>query len=161
MGEVWKKVENTSDCYISNLGRFKKNKKIITPWTDNKGYMRVYIGQGKSEKVHRLVAKSFIKNPENKPQVDHINTIKSDNRVLNLRWVTNKENANNENSKNKYKNKRSLGNNANAKKVMNITTGEIFSSATEASLSVGNYKSGVIEAIYRNRKYHGSLWKYI
>ena len=45
--------------------------------------------------MHRLVAKTFIPNPENKEQVDHINTIKDDNRAKNLRWVTGEENMNN------------------------------------------------------------------
>jgi hypothetical protein len=45
--------------------------------------------------VHRLVAKAFIDNPENKSEVDHINTIKDDNRISNLRWVTSTENSNN------------------------------------------------------------------
>ena len=53
-------------------------------------------GKEKLMSVHRLVAMAFIPNPDNKPFVDHINTIRADNRVANLRWATNKENLHNE-----------------------------------------------------------------
>lgn len=59
------------------------------------GYSSVVLrnrGMCKDSLVHILVAKAFIPNPENKPQIDHINTIRTDNRVENLRWCTNKEN---------------------------------------------------------------------
>lgn len=67
------------------------------------GYLQVNLrGIRNPQHVHRLVAEAFIPNPENKPCVDHINGNKLDNRVENLRWVTNKENSNNPNTK--YKN---------------------------------------------------------
>ena len=58
----------------------------------------------KHYRVHRLVALMFIPNPENKPQVDHLNGIRQDNRLENLRWVNNKENMQNEITKSKIKN---------------------------------------------------------
>lgn len=62
----------------------------------DRGYETVALrdsnGIGRTFQVHRLVAKTFIPNPDNKPFVDHINTIRDDNRVENLRWCTSHEN---------------------------------------------------------------------
>lgn len=74
------------------------NERILKKKLNKKGYYTVGLcknGIQKRYKVSRLVAETFIPNPDNKTCVDHINTIRTDDRVENLRWVTHKENMNN------------------------------------------------------------------
>lgn len=69
--------------------------KILTPYPDPKGYLKIRTSVNKEKtciKVHRAVAEAFIPNPDNKPQIDHIDGDKTNNCVENLRWVTNREN---------------------------------------------------------------------
>lgn len=97
--EVFKDIKSNPDYQVSNLGRVwsKKSNRYMKLQKDNCGYLRVqlYSGNGKArtEKVHRLVAIAFIDNPDNLPEVNHINHIRDDNRIENLEWVSHKKNC--------------------------------------------------------------------
>ena len=114
MEEIWVDIKGYEGFYqVSNQGRVRSVEREIIRVDGKKktfkgkilnqqirrGYYIVYLsknGKTKTVRVHRLIAIAFIPNPENKPHIDHINTITTDNRIENLRWVTPKENRNNE-----------------------------------------------------------------
>ena len=106
MEEIWKDIKGYEGRYqISNFGRVKSliysKEKIMNIYNfrrdgeKGKGYWRVRLIKNSSYKyffVHRLVAEAFISNPNNYATVNHINGIKTDNRIDNLEWCSLKEN---------------------------------------------------------------------
>lgn len=100
--ETWKDAIGYEGIYkVSNTGIIKSDRygkfKTMMPTTNSTGYMAVgLIDKNNIRKkclIHRIVALAFIPNPENKKTVNHINGIKSDNRVENLEWNTHQENV--------------------------------------------------------------------
>lgn len=97
--EEWREIEGYEGLYsVSNMGRVRNDKKelILQPRNLN-GYQRVALYKDKKPTdyfIHRLVAEAFILNPDNKPQINHRNEMKNDNRVENLEFCTPKENSN-------------------------------------------------------------------
>lgn len=102
--EIWKDSPVYPEQYmISDVGRVKNKTTghILKVKYDRWGYLyyTLYLKRkNQTIKAHRLVALAFLSNPENKPTIDHINGIKDDNRVENLRWATYKEQMQNPNT---------------------------------------------------------------
>lgn len=96
---MWKKCKYCNSYEISTNGEVRNifSQKILKPYINKYGYAEVSISLGKKHlkknyRVHRLVAETFIPNPNNLPQVNHKDGNKLNNKIYNLEWVTNEEN---------------------------------------------------------------------
>lgn len=158
MQEIWKDIKGYEGLYqISNFGRVKRNGNILKP-IDSHGYKYVHLcnknHERKNHAIHRLVALTFIYNPSNLPQVNHIDGDKSNNLITNLEWVTATENA--------YHKSRVLQ--KGCRPVRCIETGIEFPSINAAA-KYYNRKQNVLVAVLHNYKYNhtfaGYHWKYV
>lgn len=167
--EIWKDIPGYEGRYrVSSIGRVMSldykhtcGSKIMVQTIGTDGYPQLLLyknGKPKCWQIHRLVAVAFVPNPNNKRCIDHINGIKTDNRAINLRWCTYKENIHNPLTLPKM----GVGNKQSVTQMS--LDGEYvrdWDSATNAAKGVGG-KVGPITACCRGiyKSSYGYRWKY-
>lgn len=91
-GEIWKDLPEYAGLYqVSSKGRIKRDNHLIKPVIQKTGYLCISLcknGVSKTYRVHKLIAKVFIPNPNNYQSINHKNGNKQDNRIENLEWCT-------------------------------------------------------------------------
>ena len=93
-GEIWKEVPEIPDLMVSDKGRFVRpsTNSLLAGFTTTGGYTTVDVSGHGRFSAHRMIANAFIPNPDNKPEVNHKDGVKSHNAASNLEWVTPSEN---------------------------------------------------------------------
>lgn len=128
-----------------------KTKKFLKPWFNNNGYLQIKLckdGKVKTFKIHRLVAETYLPNPDNKPQVGHINDDKTNNCWDNLYWTTS---LNNNNYGSRAKSSKG------AKKIICLETGKIFRTGYEAAKEMGLHEQNISRVCNGKRKTTGGF----
>lgn len=171
--EIWKAHPDIVGIEVSTLGRVRTLDRVISSekitrfqkgrvlkQSDNgSGYLKVNIpinGKQAPKKVHRLVAQTFIPNPDNLPQVNHLDCNRADNNVENLEWCDNSYNQ-------KYREKHGISN-AESKGhplfAIKMATLEVlhFSSQQEAGRALGFGQGGIGAVIRGKQEYTNGLW---
>lgn len=174
--EIWKPIVGYEGLYeVSSMGRVKSLKRlrtkerIIAQFINHRGYARVTLWKENKQRkfsVHRLVASAFIPNPEEKPQVNHIDENKLNNNVCNLEWCTQLENHNHGTVNERIS--ASLINNPKKSKPVSAFDDDgilihTYPSIYEASRQMGVCASSITSCIKgRNRMKHccGLVWKF-
>ena len=185
--EIWRPIIGYEGLYeVSNMGRFRKlgnngDIRYLKATKNNFGYYTIGLWKDKKVRqfrISRLIAETFIPNPENKPYVDHIDTNKANNNVCNLRWVTPAENSNNNISREhmvnswkceeRRKKQREInfgGRHPRAKTVYQLaedgTVIKVFSTASEAARELGCKSQNIVKCCTGERlRAGGYRWRH-
>jgi hypothetical protein len=161
--EIWKQIiiknKDTTNYYVSSLGRFKNSKGIIMKdyKPHHSGYIYVRVNKDKYA-LHRLIAFTFLENPENKPFVNHIDGDKTNNALINIEWNTPNENS-------LHSNKIGL-NKGNKRKIvqydLEMNKIQDFNSIVEASKNLNMSQSNIKAVLYNKQKTAGGfIFKYL
>ena len=162
----WRSAIGWHGYSVSDTGlvRNERTGRVLLPFS-NHGYARVNMYHGRKlchVLVHKLVADAFLEKDDERTEVDHINGVRNDNRVSNLRWVTRVENMNTETAKrnkcaaasyynrlDNYRKKQSEAHASKRKRVRCIETGDEFISIKEASVAFRISKNSVACSCHR------------
>jgi len=154
--EYWKQIKGYPHLLISRAGNVWSTtyNRELHPILTNRGYLRVNLSKDKTVKrvsVHRLVAEAFIPNPDNLPQVDHIDGNKLNNCVENLRWISQSENCRKSRPHAEKPNRA----------IICVETGKVFTSKAQAGRALG-IPTAVMSSLLKGEceSYHHLHFKY-
>ena len=172
--EIWKDIKGFEGIYqVSNLGRVKSlkrsyrvNERILKPKINSCGYYQVELFKqsiGKNHLIHRLVWEAFNGQIPENMQVNHINEVKADNRLLNLNLMTPKENTN-WGTRNERCSKKQI-NGKLSKPVLQFTLDNIlvkeYPSAKQAERETGFNNGNIVKCCKgKLKQMYGYIWKY-
>jgi hypothetical protein len=181
--EIWQNIEGFEGLYkvstkgvVISLGKGKSTnpdkckQRVIKPRIKNNGYMQVKISkEGKRSHLllHRVVAKTFILNNDNKPEVNHIDGDKQNNDISNLEWVTSSENQKHAFRIGKQKAIKDIHNKQSIKirqLDLNGNIIKVWNSINQVKREIGFNTFGIIKCCQKQKRYntaYGYKWEYV
>ena len=164
--ETWKYIEDYENYKVRKMRKEKSlnnrrtgKEKILKPRQYKYWYLTVNLcknGKSKNFKIHRLVAKAFIPNPDNKPEVNHKDENKTTNNVTNLEWCTSYYNTN-------YgtRNSRINSKNNNSKMVYCVELNKTYKSIDEACRELKLFRANIAKACNKQKTSGGYHWEWV